>query len=324
MVPVLTVLFFCLLQNTLVFGLNSFHKILLPSIGSESYAFDSENGRIYTGLNDGRIVKFQDPKIGFVDFATTVSNRPKKLCDGTKGDLKICGKPIGLEFNQKTKELYIIDAYLGLLVVGKEGGVATQLSRGSHFDYADAFDIDTATGVIYFTDVGDIFSKNRNFTDIVYRANDRGGKLLKYDPKTKKIEVLLKGLAMPVGLAISKDGAFVLISEYLTSKITRFWVKGPKANTSETFVELPGHPDNIRRASSGDFWVAVNILKLQPTLTAFPLGQKISAKGQILQTVNFYGEYNATSITEVQEHLGTLYVASLNTDFVGVYKGLRF
>ncbi|KAK4481622.1 hypothetical protein RD792_012526 [Penstemon davidsonii] len=264
-----------------VFGFNSFSKLPLPSIGSESLAFDSENGGVYTGLNDGRVVKLKDPKTGFVDFATTVSSRSKKLCDGTKGDLKICGKPIGLEFYQKTKELYVVDAYRGLFVVGKEGGVATQLSGGTHFDFADAIDIDTTTGVIYITDIGDILLRNPNMSDILFRGDDRGGRLLKYDPKTKKIDVLLKGLAMPAGLAISKDGSFVLIAEYLTCKITRFWIKGPKANTSETLVQLPGNPDNIKRTSSGDFWVAVNIQKLQPTLIVFPLGQKISAEAAL-------------------------------------------
>ncbi|KAK4490670.1 hypothetical protein RD792_001361, partial [Penstemon davidsonii] len=324
MAPILIVIFLCLQQITLVFGFDSFNKLPLPSIGSESYTFDSENNGPYTGLNDGRVVKFQDPKTGFVDFATTTLNRSKKFCDGTNGyDVNtslICGKPIGLEFNLKTKELYILDAYHGLMVVGMEGGVATQLSGGTHFDYADAIDIDTTTGVIYITDIGDIFFKNHNFTDILFKGNNRSGRLLKYDPKMKKIDVLLEGLAMPAGLAINKDGSFVLIAEYLTCKITRFWVNGPKANTSETFLELPGNPDNIRRTDSGDFWVAVNIQKLEPKRTAFPLGQKISAKGEILQTVNFYGEYNGT--TEVKEHLGKLYVASLKTDFVGVYEGL--
>ncbi|KAK4481971.1 hypothetical protein RD792_012885 [Penstemon davidsonii] len=327
MVPILMVLFLCLQQNTLVFGFDSFNKLPLPSIGSESYTFDSDNNGPYTGLNDGRIVKFQDPKTGFTDFATTTSNWSKKFCDGTHGynvnTSMICGKPIGLEFNPKTKELYILDAYRGLMVVGIEGGVATQLSGETHFDYADAIDIDTTTGVIYITDIGDIFSKHRPWSDILLKGDDRSGRLLKYDPQTKKIDLLLTGLAMPAGLAISKDGSFLLIAEYLTCKITRLWVKGPKANTSETFLELPGNPDNIRRTDSGDFWVAVNFQKLQPKLIAFPLGQKISAEGKILQTVNFYGEYNATDITEVQEHLGTLYVASIKNDFVGVYKGLR-
>ncbi|KAK4481623.1 hypothetical protein RD792_012527 [Penstemon davidsonii] len=120
------------------------------------------NGGPYTGLNDGRIVKFQDSETGFVDFATTTSNRSKELCDGTNGSRMntslVCGKPIGLEFNHKTNELYIADAYHGLFVVGMDGGVATKLSGETHFDYADGIDIDPIEGVIYITDLGNVFS----------------------------------------------------------------------------------------------------------------------------------------------------------------------
>ena len=35
-----------------------------------------------------------------------------------------CGRPLGLKFNEATCDLYIADAYFGLLVVGHNGGVA--------------------------------------------------------------------------------------------------------------------------------------------------------------------------------------------------------
>ena len=49
---------------------------------------------------------------------------------------------------------------------------------------------------------------------------------------------------------------------------------------------------------------------------------KISQNGKLLETVNFYAEYNATYITEVHEHDGKYYVASVVTDYVGVYDHL--
>lgn len=52
-----------------------FQKLNLPSVGSEAYAFDPKGQGPYTGLNDGRIVKYQGPKFGFTDFAITVANR---------------------------------------------------------------------------------------------------------------------------------------------------------------------------------------------------------------------------------------------------------
>ncbi|ONM19824.1 hypothetical protein ZEAMMB73_Zm00001d004938, partial [Zea mays] len=37
----------------------------------------------------------------------------------------------------------------------------------------------------------------------------------------------------------------------------KVWLKGDKAGEAETFVDLPGWPDNIRLGSNGHFWIAV-------------------------------------------------------------------
>lgn len=160
-----------------------------------------------------------------------------------------------------------------------------------------------------------------NLTDILLRGTERTGRLLKYDPATKQTTVLLSNLPMPAGVALSSDYSFLIVGEFLSCNVTRYWLKGPKANTTDTFVELPGNPDNIKRTSTGDFWIGANIHKLQPRLMGFPIGQKISPQGQILKTVSLYNEYNSTYISEVQEHLGKYYVASISTNFVGVYSG---
>lgn len=329
MVPIFLVFFFCFPFNAGARCFRSFKTLQLPAVGSESYAFDSHNVGPYTGLNDGRIVKYQGPETGFVEFATTSANRSKEFCDGTDGTdpivTLICGRAIGMEFNHKTGELYLVDANYGLMVVGSRGGLATQLAGGGdaeRFDQVDSLAIDPTTGAVYIGDIGTIFQKTKNMTEILL-SGDTSGRLLKYDPKTKGLTVLLRGLAMANGVAVSEDGSFVLVSEYITCRITRYWLKGPKANTSEIFVELPGNPDNIQRTESGDFWVVVNIQKLYPKLTCFAFGQRISANGRILETLNFFAEYNTTYITEVHEHLGSLYLASVDTNFVGVYRGSR-
>lgn len=65
----------------------------------------------------------------------------------------ICGRPLGLRFNEKTGHLYIADAYMGLLVVGPNGGLSTQLNGpGLDLGFTNSLDIDQSTGVVYFTD----------------------------------------------------------------------------------------------------------------------------------------------------------------------------
>lgn len=67
----------------------------------------------------------------------------------------ICGRPLGLGFNNNTGDLYIADAYLGLLKVGSEGGSVTQVhgpESGFTLRFTNGLDIDQHTGLVYFTD----------------------------------------------------------------------------------------------------------------------------------------------------------------------------
>ncbi|KAJ7956541.1 putative Strictosidine synthase family protein [Quillaja saponaria] len=104
---------------------------------------------------------------------------------------------------------------------------------------------------------------------------------------TKK-PVLLRGLSVAAGVAISRDGAFVLVSEFMANRIQRVWVRGPRANTSEIFLPPVAKPDNIKRNSRGEFWVAVNNLlgpPQQPKPPMLPLRLRVNEQGIVLQPV---------------------------------------
>jgi sugar lactone lactonase YvrE len=65
----------------------------------------------------------------------------------------ICSRPLGLCFN-KIGDLYIVDAYFGLLKVGPEGGLATPLATEAEVvrvNFTNDPDLDDE-GNIYFTD----------------------------------------------------------------------------------------------------------------------------------------------------------------------------
>jgi sugar lactone lactonase YvrE len=66
----------------------------------------------------------------------------------------VCGRPLGLRFNKKTGELWIADAYLGILKVGPEGGqteaVVTHID-GVPMKLCNDLDFDD-DGILYFTD----------------------------------------------------------------------------------------------------------------------------------------------------------------------------
>jgi sugar lactone lactonase YvrE len=67
----------------------------------------------------------------------------------------ICGRPLGVRLYRKTGELYIADAYMGLMKVGPDGGEAQVLAKeadGVPFHFLNGLDVDQATGDVYFTD----------------------------------------------------------------------------------------------------------------------------------------------------------------------------
>lgn len=105
-----------------------------------------------------------------------------------------------------------------------------------------------------------IFNCPRQFAVSAFRG-DKTGRLLKYDKSSKQVTVLHQGLASANGVALSKDRSFLLVAKTITCKILKYWLVGPNKGTLETFIELPGFPDNIRMNAQGEFWVALHAKK---------------------------------------------------------------
>lgn len=79
---------------------------------------------------------------------------PKPTIFGYLKNEHICGRPLGLRFDKKTGDMYIADAYFGLLKVGPEGGLATPLAteaEGVPLKFTNDLDLDEE-GNVYFTD----------------------------------------------------------------------------------------------------------------------------------------------------------------------------
>ncbi|KAM0051555.1 putative strictosidine synthase transcription factor WD40-like family [Helianthus debilis subsp. tardiflorus] len=98
---------------------------------------------------------------------------------------------------------------------------------------------------------------------LVTLTGDKTGSLLKYNIESKDVTVVLHNLTYPNGVALSKDGNFLLVAETTNCRILRLWLKTPKAGRLEVFTDLPGYPDNIKINEKGEFWVAMYSRKIE-------------------------------------------------------------
>jgi hypothetical protein len=270
-----------------------------------------------------------------------------------------CGRPLGLKFNPDTGELYVADAYHGLRVVSPDDDkvsrpVAPQWWQGTGrtFSFANGVEVDPDTGAVYFTETSTRFQR-REFLSIVI-SGDTTGRLLRYDPKSGKVEVLADGLAFPNGLAMSRDGTHLLLAETTTGRILRYWLRpAAKAPAIEEVARLPWFPDNIRMSPRGGFWVGLHAKRgklaewcisypwLRRLVLALPtrhvqraswllnrLGRQVIAvrlseeDGKVMEMVSVHGDLQKVfrSVSEVEERNGSLWIGSVMSPFLGVYK----
>ncbi|XP_048529398.1 protein STRICTOSIDINE SYNTHASE-LIKE 10-like [Triticum urartu] len=322
--------------------------------GPESVAFGVGGEGPYAGVSDGRVIRWLPEEGRWVDHSSAAAPELLDSCRGSQDPMKEheCGRPLGLKFNNKTGELYVADSYFGLRVVSPGDNVSRLIGPGqpgSPFSFANGVEIDQETGVVYFTETSTRFHR-RQFLNIVI-SGDATGRLLKYDPNTKEVQVLVDGLAFPNGLLMSEDGSHLLLAETTTCKIHRYWLKTPKASTLEELVQLPGFPDNIKASPRGGFWVGLHgkrgkiaewstsfpwlrrlVMKLPPQrvqrvmafLSRFGsqvIALRVSEEGKVLEEVIVHDAARKMfgSISELEERDGCLWIGSVHLPFLGHY-----
>ncbi|GJP86621.1 hypothetical protein CLOP_g16622 [Closterium sp. NIES-67] len=172
------------------------------------------------------------------------------------------------------------------------------------------------------------------------------GRLMRLDIATGKVEVIMRNLAFANGVALSKDKSFLIVCETTRARCMRYWIKGPKAGSSELFLDLPGLPDNIRLNPRGRFWIAlhakrgviIDILTTRPWLRRImmrlPLEVKIlygiiigaphgylievDENGEITEVLEDSLGLVVRAISEVEERGGRLWMGSVIMPHVAV------
>lgn len=286
-------------------------------VGPEDVAIDSR-GYIYSGLEDGRVIRLQPDGSQPETFANTG------------------GRPLGMHFDGEGK-LIVADGDMGLLSILPDGTIIVLTTEYGGMPYMITDDIEIGPdGMIYFSDAS---YKHKGFqADLMeHRPN---GRLLAYDPTTDETTLLLDDLYFANGVAVAPDNSFVLVSETGKYRIRQYWLSGPKAGSSEVFIEnLPGFPDGVSSNGAGIFWVALAsprkadvdailplpfvrkmVMRLPQSLLPAPdnygfvLGLDI--EGNVVYNLQDSEAY-FSQITSVQQYGNWLYFGSLAEDAIG-------
>ncbi len=293
--------------------------------GPEAIAFDAQ-GRIYTGLEDGRIARFEEDGTGYTLIANTG------------------GRPLGV-FIHPDGSVIVCDAMKGLLKVSEDGRIAVLATgaEGIPFRFTNDLAVTADGSKAYFTDSSWKFGYPHATEDIV--EHGAHGRFLVYDFAAGKAKVLLKGMQVANGVALGPDEAFALVNETGSYRIVRYWLKGEKAGTSDIFADnLPGFPDNITFNGSDRFWVALYAPRtpVADLLAPYPFWRKVlirvirylpppikpqafalafDPEGKLVANLQYDGADAYFPVTSVREHPnGYLYFGSLTQDSIGRMK----
>lgn len=286
----------------------------------EDVAIDSE-GRVYGGLEDGRIVQLQpdgkQPRV----FANTY------------------GRPLGLVFDREGN-LIVADALKGLLSISKAGEVKLLTDQADGVKFGCLNDLDVgADGTIYFTEASNKFPMSQHVNDLL--EHQPNGRLLAWDPKTQHTRTLLRDVYFANGVAVSPDQSFVLVAETGMYRVRRVWLSGPKQGQADVFIDnLPGFPDGISSNGKDKFWLALVTPRqalfdrllphpflrkvvyrlpksLQPAPQRYSFVLALDAQGRVVENLQNGAGDCYSQIANVVEHNGALYFGSIGEDTLG-------
>lgn len=210
------------------------------------------DGKLYAAMASGRILRMNPDGSAQQAFATTG------------------GRVLGFDFDA-AGNLVAADAIKGLLQVTPQGQVSVLVDQlgGQPILYADAVVV-AKNGKVYFSDASTRFGPARwgstyeaAVLDIIEQACT--GRILEYDPASKRTRVVVKGLAFANGVALSGDEETLFVAE--TGKY-RIWKVAVAANDldarqaspqAQVLIDnIPGYPDNLMRGQEGRIWVGLS------------------------------------------------------------------
>ncbi len=302
--------------------------------GPEDVILDRQD-RLYGSTRDGNIIRFSGVDFGRREVFAHIG-----------------GRPYGMAFD-RDENLIVCVGGMGLYGVKPDGGVFKltdettrtwyKLNDDSRIRMADDLDI-APDGRVFFSDATTRYEATSWALDAMEGRGN--GRLLCYDPATRRTQTVLRNIPFPNGVCVAHDGRSFLFASTWLCKIYRYWLEGPKRGQVEIFVEnLPGNPDNINRASDGTYWLALVGIRtptfdLAARMPGFRLRMvkqipgdewlsagvnhgcvvKFNEAGEPLESMWDPSGLSHPTITSMREHKGYLYLGGLENNRIGRIK----
>ena len=308
----------------------------LAQVESPEDVILDEHDNLYCGTRHGDIVRFFAP-------------------DYQKSEVyaHIGGQPLGMAFD-KSGNLYVCVGGMGLYCIRRDSRAvekATDETGRSWLSIVDdsrlrlADDLDIAPdGRIFFSEATVRYEMHEWPIDSLEGRGN--GRIICYDPRNGQTQTVLKNLVFPNGVCMASDGQSLLFAESWACRINRYWFDGPKKGTVEVVIsDLPGYPDNINRASDGNYWIAImgmrspafDLAMRSPSFRrrmVKRLGQdewlapninvgcviKCTEDGKVLESLWDQSGVNHPMITSMREHRGYLYLGGISNNRIGRIK----
>ena len=315
------------------------HDVELIGLGEIDAAEDpilDINDDLFFGSRKGDIIRYFGPDHKKWEVYVHVGGMPLGMAFDRDGSLICCVAGMGLyKIVKDTREV--------VKLTDETNRTWLSIVDDARMRLPDDLDI-APDGRIFFSEATIRFD---SYEWIVDGLEARGnGRIICYDPRDKSTTTVLPKIKFPNGICIAHDGKSIFYASTWGCTIERYWLDGPKKGTVETVIaDLPGYPDNINRASDGNYWVALvgmrtpafdlalrkpgfrrrMVQRVAQDEWLFPqmnVGNviKFSESGQVVDCLWDKSGINHPMLTSCNEHKGYLYLGGIYNNRVGRYK----
>ena len=302
--------------------------------GPEDIILDNGDN-LYCGSRHGDIIRFFPPDYTRYETYVHIGGHTLGLAFDKDGSLVVCASGMGVFRVTPDREVHKVS--------DETNRSFWSIVDNSRMRLADDLDI-APDGRIFFSEATIRYDHQ---TWMMEALEGRGnGRIICYDPSTNSSRTVIPNLMFPNGICVTHDCQSILFAETFGCRISRYWFAGPKKGRMEPVIsDLPGLPDNINRASDGNFWCAMvgmrapaldlalkmpdfrrrMIYRVAPDEWLFPQMNtgfvfKFDLQGRILDALWDLEGLKHPMITSIREHKGNLYLGGLLNNRIGQYE----